>query len=276
MFTKKLYLFCSKASLNIPNSALLCRPETAVSILHERKFASKKLNGEKISKNKSKINKYVNAQNEFVTHQLNTSIAAHLKRQQKILNHVQKEEKFDDEKRRLLEQSKIERKPIVQSAYKVRDDNDGYKNSTVNRKTSDKSRPNHFNEKSNYHKHRIGHAKDDNLNESDSDDYSIEKLEIPNWDEIELDKFNKIVYRPSERSQRRHVDEVNAFRTKMHIKIDSKAPNPIFLFNELGDLSEQLNATLENQHFFECTPIQAQGIPLALTGANMLAISQSG
>lgn len=97
---------------------------------------------------------------------------------------------------------------------------------------SDESKPNNFYRKSNYHKSRIEIDKD--LSESDSNDYSIEKLEIPNWDDIKLNKIEKDIYKPSTKTQNRYAQEVDAFHTKMQIKIDSNAPKPIFEFNELN------------------------------------------
>lgn len=269
---KKLYLFSLNASLNRPTSVLryINKSPIDVSTLNTRKFSTKKSNdGNNIRhKTKTKTNKFIDAQNDFVTHQLNTSFAAHLKRQQKLWNQVQKEEKEEEEKRKWLKQN----------SYKVRDVNYGHKNENwrENRTISDESSSNEFHRKSNYHKNPTDTDHDDISNESDSDDYDIEKLEIPNWDDIKLNEMNKDVYRPSDTTQNRHAQEVDAFRNKMQIKIDANAPKPIFEFNELNGLTEMLIAALEKQHIVECTPIQSQGIPLALSGANMLAISQSG
>lgn len=272
VFTKRLYLFC----LSQPISVLRYIDElpTAATTLCVRKFSSKKPNDRNSVKSKTKTNKYVNAQNEFVTHQLNTSYAAHLKRQQKLWNQLQKDEQDEEEERK-------QRKPnFQQNSSRVRDDNYGHGHTNVNRKEKrtmpDESSSNHFHRKSNYRKHQIDNDHDDALSESDSDDYSVDKLESPNWDDMKLNQIHKDVYKPSDKTQNRNIQEVDAFRTRMQIKVDADAPKPIFEFNELNGLSETLLGRLEKEHFVECTPVQAQGIPIALTGTNMLAISQSG
>lgn len=282
VLTKKFYLFCLNASLNRSTSILriINKSPIAVSTLRARKFSTKKSNdGNNIrQKTKTKTNKFIDTENDFVTHQLNTSFATHLKRQQKIWNQLQKEEKDDEEKRKWLKQSKIKREPFHQNSYELRDDNYGHKNENRKEKRtiSDESSSNNFHRKSNYPKRRIDNDHDDDLNVSDSDDYEIEKLEIPNWDDIKLTKINRDVYQPSEKTQNRDGQEADAFRRKMQIKIETNAPMPIFEFNELNGLTEMLVAALEEQQIVECMPVQAQGIPIVLSGANMLAISQSG
>lgn len=103
MLTKKLYLFC----LNRPTFVLryINKPQTAVAALNVRNFVTKKSNDGNNTRDKTKTNKHIDGQNEFVTHQLNTSFASHLKRQQKIWNQLQKDEKEEEEKRKLLKQS---------------------------------------------------------------------------------------------------------------------------------------------------------------------------
>lgn len=271
VLTKKFYsFFC----LNRPTSILryINKPPIAVTALCVRKFSTKKPNDQNNIKSKTKTNKPVNAQNEFVTHQLNASYAEHLKRQQKIWNKLQKDETDDEEKRK--------RKLFQQNSSKVRDDNYGHghkigytnENRKEKRTMSNESSSNHFHRKSDYYKHQI----DNDHNESDSDDYSVEQLDSPNWDDVKLNKINKDIYKPSDKTENRSGQEVNAYRSKMHIKIDTDAPKPIFRFNELNGLTDMLIGSLEKEHMVECTPVQAQGIPVALTGANVLAISQSG
>lgn len=273
MLTRRLYLFC----LSRPISVLryIDKPPTAATTLCVRKFSSKKPNDRNNVKSKTKTNKHVNAQNDFVTHQLNTSYAAHLQRQQKLWNQFQEDEHDEEEKRK-------QRKPnFQQNSVRVRDDNYyGHGHTNVNRKEKrtmpDESSSDHFHRKSSYRKQEIDNDHDDDLSESDSDDYSVEKLESPNWDDMKLNQIHKDVYKPSDKTQSRNSQEVDTFRTKMQIKVDADAPKPILEFNELNGLTETLLGTLGKEHFVESTPVQAQGIPIALTGANMLAISQSG
>lgn len=228
-----------------------------------RKFSTKKPNDRNSVKGKIKTNRYVDAQNTFVTHQLNTSYAAHLKRQQKLWNQLQKDEQGEEEQRKR------------RNSFKTRADNYSHGHKTGHAMAGESS-SNHFQRKSNYRKHQIDNDHDDGMSESDSDDYGVEKLESPNWDDTKLNRINKDVYKPSDTTQNRNAQEVDAFRMKMQIKIDTDAPKPILGFNELNGLTETLLRKLEKEHFDVCTPVQAQGIPITLTGVNMLAISQSG
>lgn len=275
VFARKLYSFCLNASHNRPTHVSLhsCWPSNAALTLHLRTLSSKKSSDGNYPKKKTKTNQFVDTQNDFVTHQLNTSFAAHLKRQQKILNQMQNEN--EEEKRKLLKQTK----------HKVRDDDDygrrsGYTNDSrkVKRAIIDESSSSRFQRKSNYRQIDTDGDVDDDLNNCDTDsDFSdVEQLEIPNWPEMKLNKINRDVYRPSQQTQNRHDRDVDAFRNDMHVKIDSNAPKPIFKFNELNSLSEIVSDALDRRQFSDCTPIQAQGLPLALSGVNMLAISQSG
>lgn len=255
VLAKKLYSFC--LSRPIPVLRYIDKPPTVVTCV--RNFSTKKPNAQNIIKGKIKSNKYVGGQNEFVTYQLNTSYAAHLKRQQKLWNQLQKDEQSEEEQRKR------------RNSFKVRDDNCGHGHKTGHANVANESSSNHF-----HRKRQIDNDHNDSLSESDSEDYGVEKLESPHWNGTRLTRIVKDVYKPSDTTQNRNAHEVDAFHSKMQIKIDASAPKPILGFNELNGLTEPLRWRLENANFVACTPIQAQGIPIALTGVNMLAISQSG
>ncbi|XP_031625912.1 DEAD-box ATP-dependent RNA helicase 20-like [Contarinia nasturtii] len=219
-----------------------------------RKFASRNSN----NRNKNRPQITVTAKNEFVTHKLNSSIATHLKRQQKLWNDFQKDE---------------------QREYQMRE-TDYYLNKNTGK--LEHTRP-HKMGKNIESKKQVTTVSDeaesdeDDLSDCDSDDCSLDDLETPNWDDMKLVEINKNFYKPSELTQSRSQVEISNFKSKMHIKLGSidhySAPKPIFQFSELSDLSQKIVAKLDD-NFHEFTPFQSQAIPLALSGANMIATSQ--
>jgi len=70
-------------------------------------------------------------------------------------------------------------------------------------------------------------------------------------------------------------DVVKAYMERHQINIsDPSAPPPMFSFQE-GDLPEDILSKL-SKDFTEPTPIQAQGLPIALSGRNLVGIAQTG
>lgn len=104
----------------------------------------------------------------------------------------------------------------------------------------------------------------------------IQKLRPLHFDADELSDLKKDFYQPSEVTKNRTEAEINQFREKHDIFVPSNAPKPIFTFNELENLPENLGKEIQKQNFLECTPIQAQGMPIALSGQNMVGIAQTG
>lgn len=276
LFTKQLCLLCSEAvAKRLPekNSSKVIR-----------KFSSQ--NSGKRSKKPNKI--VITAKNDFVTHQLNTSIAAHLLRQQKILNYMEEEE------RKVLKQSRKSSNDLEENFWK----NDPYSKAAVEKNTKldqknyrskDHNRRNSFYdsnstkqpkncEKKSIKKNAVAlyDSSRDDCTESDSDDFELEELETPNWDDMNLIRMDKSFYVPSDVTESRSADEIDAFHLKMHIKCCKDTPKPIIKFNELYQLSEKIIAEIEEQNLMECTAIQAQGLPMALSGINMICVAQSG
>lgn len=104
----------------------------------------------------------------------------------------------------------------------------------------------------------------------------IQKLRPLHFDIDELGEIKKDFYQPSEVTKNRTKEEIHLFRTKQEIAVPGDAPKPIFTFNELENLPENLAKEIQKQNFIECTPIQAQGMPIALSGRNMVGIAQTG
>ena len=76
------------------------------------------------------------------------------------------------------------------------------------------------------------------------------------------------------------IEEVNAFRNKLQIKINGeKVPNPAATFQEMAILSDTKPVILHNielSDWKEPTPIQMQAIPILLSGRDLLASAPTG
>lgn len=117
---------------------------------------------------------------------------------------------------------------------------------------------------------------DEDLSGSDSDDFELEELKTPNWKTIKLVKINNRFYKPSEITEGRSAHNITQFRLNSHIKCNANVPKPIFKFNEVNNISGKIIDEINRQGFMECTPTQAQSVPLALSGGDVVCVSQSG
>lgn len=104
----------------------------------------------------------------------------------------------------------------------------------------------------------------------------ISKLTPVDWSQDESTEFKKDFYQPSETTLNRSDNEIAAFREKHEIAVPLSAPKPILTFDELQNLPETVMKEIRALKFSECTPIQAQGMPIALSGKNMVGIAQTG
>lgn len=104
----------------------------------------------------------------------------------------------------------------------------------------------------------------------------LQKLQPIEFDHSQLGEIKKDFYQPSELTKNRSDEEVREFRRKHDISVPGDAPKPIFTFDELENLPPKLATEITKQNFIECTPIQAQGMPIALSGKNMVGIAQTG
>lgn len=251
--TKRFCLLCANSVFNGRH----CNSTSRIL----REFSSKKGN-----KNHPKIE--VTAKNDFVTHQLNSSFATHLKRQQRLWNNVANEERRSLENRRTDYYFDENTGTIEQTRYHKT-------------KTEKSERQNYDGKYPNSGKHTRSNQRaqnfandEDELSENDSDDFSLEKLEPPNWEDMNLQAIKKGFYKSSTITENRSVEDIHEFYLRTNISINSDGPKPIFKFNELNDLSEGIIAEIERKRFLQCTPIQSQGIPIALSGENLIAVSQ--
>lgn len=100
-------------------------------------------------------------------------------------------------------------------------------------------------------------------------------LAQPDWNSIELSAFKKDFYTPNPIVTQRTQYELEAFRAEHAITIRGRAPNPIINFDEIN-MPDYVMNEIRRQGYEKPTPIQAQGWPIALSGANMVGIAKTG
>lgn len=100
-------------------------------------------------------------------------------------------------------------------------------------------------------------------------------LTQPDWTTIQLSAFKKDFYKPNTVVQQRPPYEIEAYRSENSITIRGRAPNPIINFDEIN-MPDYVMNEIRRQGYEKPTPIQAQGWPIALTGANMVGIAKTG
>lgn len=103
-----------------------------------------------------------------------------------------------------------------------------------------------------------------------------QKLRPLHYDLDELGELKKEFYEESEVTKNRTDAEIEEFRRKHEITVPRDVPKPIFTFNELNNLPPNVAKIIQNQNFVDCTPIQAQGMPIAMSGKDMVGIAQTG
>lgn len=280
MLTKPLCVLCLSSVLR-----RLCAVQSGMTNEFPRTFSSKKSN----NRNKNKQTITVISKNDYITNELNSSISKHLKRQQKIWkNHREEERKFEQ---KLHYQSKIKDYDFDMNGKFQRfgkdsrkSEHDSGKNHNLHHKSNNKNwlslsksniKPANKNDLVPSKLNEVS-ANGNVFSDDDSDEYDVEELQAPNWEGIDLVAINKSFYKPSLVTVSRSAMDIQEFHTKSHIKTSSTVPNPIFKFDEISELSPKIIAEIQRQGFDGCTPIQSQGIPLVLSGANAVAIAQSG
>lgn len=102
-----------------------------------------------------------------------------------------------------------------------------------------------------------------------------ESLTTPNWETVQLSAFKKDFYKAFDAVENRSRLEVDAYRAEHSITIRGNAPNPIVSFDEVN-IPDYVFNEIRKQRFEKPTPIQAQGWPIALSGANMVGIAKTG
>lgn len=96
------------------------------------------------------------------------------------------------------------------------------------------------------------------------------------WSRETLAKFEKNFYIEDERVSRRSDEEINAFRAEKEMKIQgTNVPRPITTFDEAG-FPDYIMSEIHASGFTKPSPIQCQAWPMALSGRDVVAISETG
>jgi len=101
------------------------------------------------------------------------------------------------------------------------------------------------------------------------------QLQKPKWDVEKLPELKKDFYVESSEVSNRSEEDIERYRTEHSMTVKGDAPRPIMAFEEAG-LSDDIMQIIRGQDYTAPTPIQAQGIPIALSGQNMVGIAQTG
>lgn len=103
-------------------------------------------------------------------------------------------------------------------------------------------------------------------------------LDRPSFDNTELPTINKNILQ-LEDALIVDPEEINKFREESRIKIvkstAQSVPNPIFDFSHC-QLPEKTIKSLSRNGIEKPMPIQAQGMPIAMSGHDMIAIGETG
>jgi len=96
------------------------------------------------------------------------------------------------------------------------------------------------------------------------------------WKRIDLIPFDKNFYNPTENNRNMDPRDVQGFRNEKEITVcRGNCPNPITNFED-GNFPDYVMTEIHKAGFDAPTPIQAQGWAIALTGADMVGIAQTG
>jgi len=98
------------------------------------------------------------------------------------------------------------------------------------------------------------------------------------WAEHKLEPFVKDFYRDRELPHIKNMskDEVDAFREKTGMLVfGNNVPNPVKTFEETT-IEPMYLQNLKNMKIGDPTPIQQQGIPMALSGRDIIGVSKTG
>lgn len=94
--------------------------------------------------------------------------------------------------------------------------------------------------------------------------------------EIDYDDFSKNFYEEHEEITTLDHLQVNALRDKLGIKVSGiLPPKPVTSFGHFS-FDEQLMKSIRKASYTQPTPIQAQGVPIALSGRDIIGIAKTG
>jgi len=102
------------------------------------------------------------------------------------------------------------------------------------------------------------------------------RLRRPDWSSVQLVPFRKNFYQEHPSVTARNPQEVAAFLASKEITVKgTNIPNPLSSFDQAG-LLPAIQQTIQKAGWSTPTPIQAQGLPMALSGRDVVGIAQTG
>jgi ATP-dependent RNA helicase DDX42 len=105
---------------------------------------------------------------------------------------------------------------------------------------------------------------------------TIDPLPPIDHSEIEYEPFEKNFYQPHEEIAKLTKVQKDELRMKLGIKVmGAAAPAPVCSFAHFG-FDEQLMKVIRKSEYVSPTPIQAQAIPAALSGRDIIGIAKTG
>lgn len=104
----------------------------------------------------------------------------------------------------------------------------------------------------------------------------IDPLPPIDHSQIDYKEFTKNFYEEHEEIARLTVAEVDDLRQKLGVKVTGAcAPKPTTSFAHFG-FDKQLLKAIRKSEYVQPSPIQAQGVPVALSGRDMIGIAKTG
>ena len=104
----------------------------------------------------------------------------------------------------------------------------------------------------------------------------IDPLPPIDHSEITYQEFTKNFYEEHEEIRKLTSDQLHELRQKLGVKVSGiLAPKPVSSFAHFG-FDEKLLKTIRKQGYAQPTPIQAQGVPIAMSGRDLIGIAKTG
>ncbi|KAL3840111.1 hypothetical protein ACJIZ3_024702 [Penstemon smallii] len=104
----------------------------------------------------------------------------------------------------------------------------------------------------------------------------VEKLSIVDHSKIEYPTFRKNFHIEVKETSRMTTEEVAAYRKELELKIHGKdVPKPVKAWHQIG-LSTKVLDTIKKLNFEKPMPIQAQALPIIMSGRDCIGIAKTG
>ncbi|GAA5850831.1 hypothetical protein JCM3766R1_006125 [Sporobolomyces carnicolor] len=98
----------------------------------------------------------------------------------------------------------------------------------------------------------------------------------PDFSKLELAPFERDFYKEHSKVVERTQQEVDEWREKHSVTVDGDAPKPVLTWGETKLPKYVLEAYVVEKGYKAPTTIQCQSIPMALSGRDLIAISETG